>query len=123
MVVDDDPYQTFTIKKSLEKLDKNYQVIRADSGRQCFEILRNDNIPDIILLDIMMPDMNGWAVYKRLKEDQSWKEIPIIFITARTDQIAKKAGSFYGEDYIEKPFDIPELKKRIDIITDKKSQK
>ena len=119
MVVDDDPYQTFTIKKALEKLDNNYEVIRADSGMQCLELLKNKEIPDIILLDIMMPEMNGWAVYKKIKENQSWEKIPIIFITARTDQIAKKAGSFYGEDYIEKPFDVVTLKKRIDKVINK----
>ena len=116
MVVDDDPYQTFTIKKSLEIIDNDYEVIRADSGMQCLELLKNKKIPDIILLDIMMPDMNGWKVYKKLRENQSWKNIPIIFITARTDQIAKNAGNFYGEDYIEKPFEIVDLKKRIDKV-------
>ena len=119
MVVDDDPYQTFTIKKSLEKLDDNYDVIRADSGMQCLELLKKNEIPDVILLDIMMPEMNGWVVYKRLKENQSWEKIPVIFITARADQIAKNAGSFYGEDYIEKPFDIVDLKKRIDKVIKK----
>ena len=116
MVVDDDPYQTFTIKKSLERLDDSYEVIQAHGGIECFELLNNDKIPDIILLDIMMPEMNGWVVYKKLKANKDWKEIPIIFITARSDQIAKNAGGFYGEDYIEKPFDMSDLKKRIEKI-------
>ena len=70
MVVDDDPYQTFTIKKSLERLDNNYEVIQAHGGIECLEILNNDKIPDIILLDIMMPEMNGWVVYKKLKANK-----------------------------------------------------
>ena len=116
MEVDDDPYQTFTIKKTLERLDNKYEVIQAYGGIQCFEFLNNNKIPDLILLDIMMPEMNGWTVYKKLKANKDWKDIPIIFITARTDQIAKNAGNFYGEDYIEKPFDMSDLKKRIDKI-------
>ena len=61
-------------------------------------------------------------MYKRIKDNQSWKEIPIIFITARTDKIAKNAGEFYGEDFIEKPFNVSDLKKRIDKATKKKSK-
>jgi hypothetical protein len=81
---------------------------------QCLELLKNNQIPDIILLDIMMPKMSGWQVFYRLKENPSWKNIPVIFLTARTDEVAKNAGGFLGDDYIEKPFNREDLKKRID---------
>jgi DNA-binding response OmpR family regulator len=70
----------------------------------------------LILLDIMMPGMSGWEVFKSLRENPSWEKIPVVFLTARTDNIAKNAGSFLGNDYIEKPFKLPELKERIDKI-------
>jgi len=119
LVVDDDPTQTATVKLVLEK-DNLYDVMVANSGLECLNQLKNNNIPDVILLDIMMPEMNGWQVFERLKENESWTHIPIIFLTARTDDIAKNAGGFLGEDYIEKPYDVDDLKRRIDSIFNKK---
>ena len=78
--MDDDPYQTFTVKKTLEDSGDEYEVIRADSGRQCLELLRNNELPDLILLDIMMPEMSGWEAFKKIKENPLWKKIPIVFI-------------------------------------------
>ena len=118
LVVDDDPTQTATVKLVLEK-NNEYDVTIANSGIECLNQLKNNNIPDVILLDIMMPEMNGWQVFERLKENESWTHIPIIFLTARTDDIARNAGGFLGEDYIEKPYDVEDLKKRIDTIFDK----
>jgi len=63
--------------------------------------------------------MSGWETYKKIKENPSWKSIPIVFLTARIDRVAKDAGHFYGEDYIEKPFDIVELKLRIEKVLKK----
>lgn len=114
MVVDDEPDQILAIKLTLEDLSDKYEVIGANSGMQCLELLENNQIPDLILLDIMMPQMNGWETLYRLKENQLWKNIPVVFLTARTDKAAKNAGGFLGEDYIEKPYNIEDLKKRID---------
>ncbi len=69
--------------------------------------------PDLILLDIMMPDMNGWEVIRRLKDSENLKDIPIIIITARNDAAVKNAGGFYADDLILKPFTISDLKKKI----------
>jgi len=113
LIVDDDIGVTYTVKNGL---GNDYDVTAVNSGKQCFEFLENDQIPNLILLDIMMPDMSGWEVHKRIRENPSWKNIPIIFLTARTDQVAKNAGGFLAEDYIEKPFKIPELKNRIEKI-------
>jgi len=122
MIVDDEPYQILTIKKTLEDLSDKYEVIGANSGIQCLQLLKNNQIPDIILLDIMMPEMSGWETFNQLKENQLWKNIPIIFLTARTDKIAENAGSFLAEDYIEKPYNIKNLKKRIDKVLMNTSQ-
>ena len=106
MVVDDDPHQTFTIKKSLEMMDKNYDVIRADGGIQCLNLLKNKVIPDLILLDIMMPDMNGHEVCSKLKSDDATKNIPVIFVTAKDEIDDKLDGYELGAaNYITKPVD------------------
>ncbi len=115
MVVDDSPDILFSVKNGLEEADKNLEVLTAKSGEECLQTLANKNVkPDAILLDIMMPDMSGWETYDRIKENQKWENIPIVFLTARTDNVAKNAGSFLGEDFIEKPFEINELKNRLE---------
>jgi len=118
LVVDDDPTQTETMKIVLEK-DNEYEVTVANSGIECLEHLKNQTIPDVILLDIMMPEMNGWQVFEKIKENNSWSKIPIIFLTARTDDIAKNAGGFLGEDYIEKPYNVEDLRNRINATFEK----
>ena len=60
LIVDDDLGVLYTVKNGLEGLDVEYKVLSADSGEKCFEILANNLIPDLILLDIMMPNMDGW---------------------------------------------------------------
>ncbi len=118
MVVDDDPDQTHTIKQLLEEGNKDYQVVCASSGSRCLNYLVKNQNPDLILLDIMMPKMNGWETFKKLKANESWRDIPVIFITARTDDFAERAGSFLGTEYIRKPFDSEELKNKIkEILT------
>ena len=113
LVVDDNPDVIFSVKSGLEEGTKGYKVIGAPSGEKCIEFLKNDT-PDIILLDIMMPEMSGWQTFDRIKGNDNWKDIPIVFLSARTDNIAKNAGGFLGEDYIEKPFEIEDLKERIE---------
>jgi CheY-like chemotaxis protein len=117
MLVDDEEDQIFSIKSGFEELyKKEYEIIPAESGKKCFELLEKNVKPDLILLDIMMPDMDGWEVFDKLKANQSWKNIPIIFLTARSDALATKAGTMIADDYIEKPIDIEELKTRIDNV-------
>jgi CheY-like chemotaxis protein len=116
MIVDDEPDQISTFKYVVESSKSNYEIISVNDGMQCLQLLKNDQIPDLILLDIMMPKMSGWEVFKRIKEIPSCKDVPIVFLTARTDVMAKKAGSFLGDDYIEKPFDSQNLLKRINEI-------
>jgi len=115
LVVDDNPDVINSLKIGFEDSTQEYRILGAESGYKCLELLNNIT-PDIILLDIMMPQMSGWEVFERIKKDTTFSTIPIIFLTARTDRIAKNAGSFLGDDYIEKPFDIIDLKKRIEIV-------
>ncbi len=119
MVVDDNPDHLHTIKQTIEKMDDEYKVVCASNGISCIKLLKNNEIPDLILLDIMMPKMNGWETFKVIKENSLWRNIPVVFLTARTDDFAENAGKFLASDYIEKPFDIEDLKKRIDKIFNK----
>ena len=119
-MVDDEEDQTFCMKIALKSsYGDEYEVISACSGAEAFELLKNNVKPDLILLDIMMPEMNGWEVFYKFKDNSLWKDIPVVFLTARTDEIAEKAGEFLGEDYIEKPIRIEELKEKIDKVLKK----
>jgi len=112
-----------SVKQALEHADGDYTVTCVSSGTQCIELLKNNEIPDLILLDIVMPKMSGWATLKNIRENLSWRDIPVVFLTSRTDNIAENAGKFLAADYIEKPFDIDDLKNRIDKILKNTSQK
>jgi DNA-binding response OmpR family regulator len=116
MVVDDEASIVHTVKRGIEGMDKDYEIIAVSNGRDCLKLLEEDQIPDLILLDIMMPEMSGWETYNQIKANDHWKNIPVVFLTARTDRIARDAGGFLGDDYIEKPFNVPDLKARIDKI-------
>jgi two-component system alkaline phosphatase synthesis response regulator PhoP len=116
MIVDDNPDIVYGVKKGLEIMIGGYEVISANSGKECFELLEKGNIPDIILLDIMMPEINGWDVFAKLKEESNWRKIPIIFLTAKADDYSVGFGKLTAEDYITKPFEIKELKIRIDKV-------
>ena len=118
MIVDDDSTIIFTVKAGLDDLASGYEIISANSGKECFDLLNKGEMPDLILLDIMMPEMNGWQVQQELRGNQKWWKIPLIFLTAKNDKASKRIGSMAGYDYIEKPFDIIDLKKRIDNAID-----
>ena len=112
MIVDDELDQILTVKVILEKSGENYEVISAQSGKECLKIL-DTIVPDLILLDIMMPEMSGWELYDKLKQNNIWNSIPTIFLTSRTDETAENAGRFLGDDYIEKPFNSEDFKIKI----------
>lgn len=113
MVVDDESDVRDSLRMVFENAPPRYNVICANSGKECLRLLRNNKIPDLIILDIMMPMMSGWETQQRLKDHQVWKNIPIIFLTAVPERGIKNIENFEGDDYIEKPVDIIELKRRI----------
>jgi len=119
MIVDDEPDVIYTIKQGLEKLNTNYKVVGAESGKKCLDFLENNQIPDLILLDIMMPGMSGWEVLNRLREKAKWRNIPVVFLSAKTDTFSKTFGITVAMDYIEKPFEIADVKNRIEKVFQK----
>jgi len=120
MLVDDNPDLTYLVKKRLERFDEGYEVIVAKNASECFDLLKQGQLPDLILLDIMMPGMNGWDVLAMLRNNVPWKEIPVIFLTAKTDDLSKGLGTITSDGYITKPFDIAELKVIIKKILEEK---
>lgn len=123
MLVDDEKDQIFGIKTALEETYQGeFEVIAAESGQKCIELLQENTKPDLILLDIMMPEMSGWEVYDKIRDNPDWRGIPIVFLTARTDRIAENAGEFLGDDYIEKPVEVEELQRRINEVLNTTNQ-
>jgi CheY-like chemotaxis protein len=118
MLVDDNPDVLYSVQKSLESLG-DYKVITVESGRKCLQLLKNIR-PDLILLDIMMPGMDGWDTCAKIKGDKKTENIPIVFLTAKTDPISKSMGRLASADYITQPFEMKDLKKRIGSVINKK---
>lgn len=119
MIVDDEPDILFTVGQMLEM--DGYDVLKAQNGKECIEKLNNcSELPNLVLLDIMMPEQSGWDVAAKIKERQDWQNIRIIFLTAKGDTMSIGMGNLSAEDYIVKPFDIEDLKKRIEKILAKK---
>jgi len=97
----------------LEELLSEYDVISVTGGEDAISIVHEEAI-DLILLDIMMPQMDGYEVCQELKSNNDTKDIPIIFITANTDEVSiEKAYDIGGVDYVTKPFLPKELKARV----------
>ena len=119
LVVDDSPDITETIKALLEEESGDYKVVIAESGEECLKLLNENLNPDAIIMDIMMPGMDGMETYERIRENDKWSKIPVLFLTARTDQFAEGAGNFLGDDFIKKPFEIDDLKVRIEQAIDR----
>jgi len=120
MIVDDDQDLIFSVMTGFEtEYPNKYEIIVAENGKRCFELLEKNMKPDLILLDIMMPDMDGWEVFDKLRANQKYKKIPVVFLTARSDGLAANAGAMIADDYIEKPVDIDELESRIDKVLKK----
>jgi DNA-binding response OmpR family regulator len=89
---------------------KGFEVIGANGGRKGLKLVK-DQLPDLVLLDLMMPDMDGWEVYQQMKADEKTRQIPVIVITAKAQSIDKVLGLHIAkvDDYISKPFSPQEL--------------
>ncbi|MCL2216355.1 MAG: response regulator [Defluviitaleaceae bacterium] len=110
-IVDDDVVNLTAGKNALSG---HYDVFPLDSGNDLLEMLQNV-LPDLILLDIMMPEMDGHEALKRLKANKQAAHIPVIFLTSKGDIGTVLEGISGGiNDYIVKPFDPAQLLKRVD---------
>jgi DNA-binding response OmpR family regulator len=112
LVIDDEEDFSFFTRKNLQR--SNYEVIIAASGEDGLRIAQTSQ-PDVILLDIMMPGMNGFEVLHKLKEDPLTNTIPVVMLTGKDDETShQQAAQLKNADYIVKPVEIEELHKRIE---------
>lgn len=116
MIVDDNKTNLIMAKKALEDA---YEVIPMSSGRVALDFLRDmPEPPDILLLDVDMPDLNGFYVISEVKNQKRLEDMPVIFLTAQDDTTTEIEGYSLGAvDYIKKPYTTFILRKRIDVYT------
>ena len=112
LVVDDNPDIIESVKALFADKESGISVVGADSGKEALKILCKEPF-HLVLLDIMMPQMIGWDVAAKMKEDPKLKDIPIIYLTAKSDDLSRQMGDLSGEDYIQKPFVGVDLVKRV----------
>ncbi len=114
MIVDDNMTNLIMAKKILEEL---YEIVPVSSGRTALDFLKDmPEPPDLILLDVDMPDVNGFYVLSEIKNNPRLVDIPVIFLTAQDDPTTEVEGYFLGAiDYIKKPYTTALLKKRLDV--------
>ncbi len=96
---------------------RGFDVRGANGGKEGLEAVRRDH-PDLVLLDLMMPEMDGWEVYQQMKAEESTKNIPVIVVTAKAQSIDKVLGLHIAkvDDYIAKPFSPQELLNSVDNV-------
>lgn len=120
LVVDDTPENLIILYKILRK---EYEVIGANSGKEALLALA-ENRPDLILLDVMMPEMDGLELCRILKVDPRYRDIPVIFITALSDEVDESRGFAAGAvDYLSKPLKPAILSHRVAVHLELQSQK
>lgn len=101
MIIDDDKEIHLLMGKQLEAL---YTVVCASSGKEALDILKTGSLPQLILLDITMPEMDGYEVLSRLKSDITLKDIPVVFLTGMADESSELKGlNSDVVDYLKKP--------------------
>lgn len=111
LIVDDTPAN---IQVLADAFRRDYRIKVASHGVEALEVLGRGELPDLILLDVMMPGMDGYEVCRRLKQDQRTHDIPVIFVTARHDVADEELGLNLGAvDYITKPYHLPIVQARV----------
>ena len=116
LIVEDDS----TVRELLKyRLGKHYTVFTATNGKEALEEI-DEQMPDLIISDIMMPKMDGFALQSALQADKNTRVIPFIFLTARADEPARQEGARTGvDDYITKPFDMEQLLSRVERLLER----
>jgi len=119
--IEDEPEMIDLIQLILNR--RGFEVLGAPGGKEGLEMVRK-TLPDLVLLDLMMPDMDGWEVYQQMKADDSTRNIPVIVVTAKAQNIDKVLGLHIAkvDDYIAKPFGPQELIDSVErVLSQKKS--
>ncbi|HEX9681346.1 MAG TPA: response regulator [Anaerolineales bacterium] len=113
--IEDEPEMIDLVRLILGR--KGFRVIGANGGIEGIDAVRKEK-PDLVLLDLMMPDMDGWEVYQQMKADPDLRSIPVVVVTAKAQSIDKVLGLHIAkvDDYITKPFGPQELLESVEKI-------
>jgi DNA-binding response OmpR family regulator len=115
-VCDDEPYILMALTDAVEM--EGYECVTAINGKEALQKAREEH-PDLIMLDIMMPFMDGYEVCRELKADATTRDIPVIMLTAKSQQVDIQKGKEVGaDDYITKPFRPSTLRKKFNEVLD-----
>jgi two-component system response regulator VicR len=116
--IEDEPEMIDLVKLILGR--KGFELTGAMGGREGLEAVRRVK-PDLVLLDLMMPDMDGWEVYQQMKADEELMDIPVIVVTAKAQSIDKVLGLHIAkvDDYVTKPFGPQELLQSVERVLSK----
>lgn len=116
LIVDDSPTETYTLKTMLE--GKGYEVLTADNGADGVALARQE-LPDVVLMDIVMPGLNGFQATRQLTKDSQTAHIPVIIVTTKDQETDKVWGQRQGaKGYLVKPVDEAELVKTVQAAID-----
>lgn len=116
VIAEDDPDILQLVAIRLER--SGYEVLRAPDGERALQLV-SEHIPDLVVLDVLMPKLTGLEVTRRIREDPATREIPVILLTARVEEADLKQGFEAGAtDYLKKPFSPQDLQERVKAILD-----
>lgn len=120
--IEDEPEMIDLVRLILNR--RGFNVCGANGGHEGLELVRRE-LPDLVLLDLMMPDMDGWDVFQQMKSDEITREIPVIVVTAKAQNIDKVLGLHIAkvDDYIAKPFSPQELLDSVEKVLAKRDSK
>lgn len=120
LCVEDEPEMIDLIRLILGR--RGFEVKGANGGVEGLRMIREEK-PDLVLLDLMMPDMDGWEVYQQIKADEKTRSIPVIVVTAKAQSIDRVLGLHIAkvDDYIAKPFQPQELLASVERVLQKKA--
>jgi two-component system, OmpR family, response regulator VicR len=124
----DDPKRLVYIEDEVEMIDlvrlilgrRGYEVIGANGGTEGLDVVRRE-LPDLVLLDLMMPDLDGWEVFQQMKAEEATRKIPVVVVTAKAQTIDRVLGLHIAkvDDYISKPFSPQELIHSVEKVLEK----
>ena len=119
--IEDEPEMIELIQLILNR--RGFEVLGAPGGKEGIKLVR-EKIPNLVLLDLMMPDMDGWEVYQQMKSEESTRNIPVIIVTAKAQNIDKVLGLHIAkvDGYLCKPFHPKELQDCVELVLNSNGQ-
>lgn len=119
LIVDDFKDTRDSLRITLENIDSAYEIAEAKDAKECYAWIR-DSKPDVILMDIMLPDEDGIHVVEELAKAAKLEGVKVIFITAKTDPQTRLEGQLVGDDFVVKPFSVDVINRKIKALVSKK---